>query len=256
MKAVVLAGGEGARLAPYTRILPKPLLPVGDQPILEIIVDQLRDSGIDEIVLATGYLSSLIETYFGDGSAFGIPISYVRENRPLGTAGALAAVGTLDSPFLVMNGDILTEPFYADLCAAHQASEATATIATRQEELTLDYGIVRMDDRPGAVARVLRIDEKPRYVVDVSLGVSVFEPSVLDYIEADRRLDFPDLIGVLTGAGELVQSFRHSGYWLDVGTVHRLESGLKDFEEGAERWIKRVKSDPRRRGADDRETRP
>jgi NDP-sugar pyrophosphorylase family protein len=250
MKAVVLAGGEGARLAPYTRILPKPLLPVGNRPILEIIVDQLRDAGIEEIVLATGYLSSLIETYFGDGSGFGIPISYVREDRPLGTAGALAAVEGLDSPFLVMNGDILAEPFFTAMCAAHERSGAIATIATRSEEVKLDYGVVRLAPPDGGPRRVQRIDEKPKYVVDVSLGVSIFDPGVLAYIERDRHVDFPDLISTLTSAGETVTSYNHSGYWLDLGTVHRLESGLKDFEESADAWVQKVKADPRSAGRD------
>jgi NDP-mannose synthase len=245
MKAVVLAGGEGARLAPYTRILPKPLLPVGDRPILEIILAQLRDAGIEEVVLATGYLSSLIETYFGDGTAFGIPISYVREDRPLGTAGPLSRIDGLDDTFLLMNGDILAEPFYGELIRAHQADGAAATIATRTEDVSLDYGVVRLGEQEGPLRRVTGIEEKPHYVIDVSLGVYAFEPAVLDHLEPGRHMDFPDLIARLVGAGERVAAYRHDGYWLDLGTVHRLEAGLQDYEVRAEEWVGRSRMDPR-----------
>src|SRR5439155_6392069 len=131
LTAVVLAGGEGTRLRPYTRVLPKPLLPVGDRPILEVIVGQLRDAGIEEIVIATGYLSGLIEAFFGDGEAYGVSIRYARERTALGTAGPLASIDGLDGPFLMMNGDVLTRLPYGELVSRHLQSGATATIATR-----------------------------------------------------------------------------------------------------------------------------
>src|SRR5687767_8105677 len=128
MKAVVLAGGKGARLTPYTRVLPKPLLPVGDRPILEIIIGQLRDVGVKEIVLATGYLSGLIQTYIGNGRSLGVEISYSCEHQALGTIGPLASIGGLDETFLVMNGDVLTKPLYGDLVKELLCSGDTATI--------------------------------------------------------------------------------------------------------------------------------
>src|SRR5829696_2137411 len=134
MKAVVLAGGHGSRLLPYTRVLPKPLLPVGDRPVLEIIVAQLRDAGLHEIVLATGYLSGLIEAYFGDGERFGVKISYSREAEALGTAGPIAFVD-LDDDTLVMNGDVLTKPFYRGLIDSHRADDAIATVGTRMQQI-------------------------------------------------------------------------------------------------------------------------
>src|SRR3954471_8861436 len=133
LRAVVLAGGEGTRLAPYTRILPKPLLPVGDRPILEIVIGQLRDAGADEIVLATGYLSGLIEAYFGDGSSFGVSITYAREDEPLGTVGPLATIEGLDETFVLMNGDVLSDLPLVEMLREHAESGAVATVATHVE---------------------------------------------------------------------------------------------------------------------------
>ena len=245
MKAVVLAGGEGTRLAPYTRILPKPLLPVGDRPILDIIIGQLRDSGVEEIVLATGYLSGLIEAYFGDGSSFGVAIEYARESAPLGTAGPLATIDGLDETFVLMNGDVLSDLPLADMLAAHRASGAVATIASHVEDVEIDFGVLRLGERRGATAPIESIDEKPSYVLDVSMGVYVFEPEALDFIEPGRRIDFPDLIALLIGAGLPVEAYRHSGSWVDVGRIHHLESVALALEGSASEVVERAEHDPR-----------
>src|SRR5215217_2754487 len=135
MKAVVLAGGAGTRLEPYTKVLPKPLLPIGDRPILEIIVSQLREAGVVDVVMATGYLSGLIETYFGDGRAHGVKISYAREEIALGTVGPLATIDGLDDTFILMNGDVLCDPLFPELLDSHRASGAAATVATHGQEV-------------------------------------------------------------------------------------------------------------------------
>jgi NDP-sugar pyrophosphorylase family protein len=244
VKAVILAGGQGARLAPYTRVLPKPLLPVGDQPILEIIVGQLRDAGIRDIVLATGYLSSLIETYFGDGSAFGVEITYAREERQLGTVGPIASISGLDETFILMNGDVLTTACYRELLAAHRRSGATATVATRLQEIDIDYGVLRLGDRVGDVRRIDGIDEKPRYSWPVSTGIYVFEPRVKQFVEAGRKMDLPDLVTRMIAAGEMVASYDHGGYWMDIGQLHRLEAAVQDFEGSAEDFASRPELAP------------
>src|SRR3954464_15734726 len=145
-RAVILAGGLGTRLRPYTTILPKPLMPVGDRPVLDIVVRQLRRDGFDRITIATGYLAELIEAFFRDGSDYGIPIDYFREREPLGTVGALAEIDALDDDFLVMNGDTLTDMDYSAVLQHHSESDAVATIATRTREVEISLGVLRLDD--------------------------------------------------------------------------------------------------------------
>jgi len=138
MKAVILAGGRGTRLAPYTTILPKPLMPIGDKPILDIVIRQLRYYGFTDITLAVGYLAELLVAYFGDGDRFGVTIRYSREEQPLGIAGPIALVDGLDEPFLVMNGDVLTTLNFSELMAFHRSSGAIATIATYPRSVKID----------------------------------------------------------------------------------------------------------------------
>ena len=248
LKAVVLAGGEGSRLAPYTRVLPKPLLPVGERPILEIIVGQLRDAGVREVVLATGYLSGLIETYFGDGNAFGVDIRYAREPKALGTMGPLATIDGLDDTFLVMNGDVLTRPVYTDLVAAHRESGAIATVATRMQPVNIDFGVLRLTEDGDGPSLVEGVDEKPSYSWPVSTGIYACEPRIRDYLEPGAHADFPELIDRLVRAGEMVASFEHRGFWLDVGQLHRLEEAVRGFEGSAEEYLLDLEDDPRERG--------
>jgi NDP-sugar pyrophosphorylase family protein len=237
MKAVVFAGGEGARLLPYTSVLPKPLLPVGERPVLDIIIGQLREAGITEIVLATGYLSSLIETYFGDGSAWGVQITYNREKTQLGTVGALAEVPALDDTFIMMNGDVLATPLYKDLVEAHRNSGAAATIATKLQEVPVDYGVLRLGDALAPLRRIEGIDEKPRYSFPVSMGIYAVEPRVTRFVEAGQRMDLPDLIERLIEEGETVAAYEHRGYWQDIGRLHDLEAAVQAFEGSADEFV-------------------
>ena len=226
-------------------MLPKPLLPVGDRPILEIVIAQLRDAGVDEIVLATGYLSGLIEAYFGDGEAFDVSITYTREDTPLGTVGPLANIDGLDETFVLMNGDVLSDLPMEDMIEAHTNSGAVATVATHVETVEIDYGVLSLGAPDGRVAPIESIDEKPKFVLDVSMGVYCFEPEVIDFIQAGERSDFPDLIGSLIDAGRPVSSYRHTGQWVDVGSMNHLEGVVQELEKSAEKVVARAAADPR-----------
>jgi len=243
MKAVVFAGGEGARLLPYTSVLPKPLLPVGDRPVLEIIIGQLRDCGITEVVLATGYLSSLIETYFGDGSNWGVEITYNREKTQLGTVGALAEVPDLDDTFIMMNGDVLATPLYRDLVDAHRRSGAAATIATKLQEIDVDYGVLQLGEPVAGLKRIEGIDEKPRYSWPVSIGIYAIEPRVTEFVRPGHRMDLPDLVEALIEAGETVAAYEHPGYWQDIGQLHDLEEAVRAYEGNVDEFAGRARLD-------------
>jgi NDP-sugar pyrophosphorylase family protein len=225
-RAVILAGGKGTRLAPYTMVFPKPLMPLGETPILEIIVKQLARHGFDEITLAVGYLAQLIESYFGDGERLGVRIRYSREDTPLGTAGPLAAVSDLDEPFLVMNGDILTTLDYGTFLDDHVASGAAASIATFRRTYTVDFGVVQT--RSG---RVVGYDEKPSTTCEVSMGINALSPGVISRLQPGVRVDMPDLLLQLVGAGEQVRSVLFDGRWLDIGRHDDFTAAQDEFAE-------------------------
>jgi NDP-mannose synthase len=212
-RAVVLAGGRGTRLAPYTTVLPKPLMPVGDMPILEILLRQLRHAGIRRITLAVGHLAALLEAYFGDGARFGVSLDYSYEDEPAGTAGPLALVGGLDQTFLVMNGDLLTTIDFEDLLRTHHARGAAVTVGLFEKQVQLGLGIVESN----ADGRVTNYVEKPTLTYDVSVGIYAMEPAVLEHIEPGERLDLPDLVLRLIAAGAEVHAYRFSGTWFDIG---------------------------------------
>jgi NDP-sugar pyrophosphorylase family protein len=230
MKAVVLAGGKGTRLAPYTKILPKPLMPIGDMPILEILLRQMQRAGVDEVILTVGHLSGLLNAFFQDGSRWGLNIRYSYEDQPLGTAGPLSLVGGLDDTFLVTNGDVLTTLDLSDLIAFHRSSQAAATIATHIRHVHVDLGVIRFDANPSRSNRVTGYIEKPTYDFRVSMGIYVFEPRVLQYVEHNQRLDFPDLVLRLLQAGERVMGYPFDGYWQDLGRPDDYEQAVQEWE--------------------------
>lgn len=226
MKAVVLAGGKGTRLAPYTKILPKPLLPIGDLPILEILLRQMQRAGIDEVVLTVGHLAHLLETFFQDGRRLGLHICYSFEDQPLGTAGPLSLIEGLDDTFLVTNGDVLTNLDLADLVATHRRSGAVATIATHARHVKIDLGVIQFNGG----REIIGYSEKPSYHFQVSMGIYVFEPRVLDYIEPNRYLDFPDLVLRLIADHQPVLGYPFEGYWQDLGRPDDYEQAIQEFE--------------------------
>jgi NDP-sugar pyrophosphorylase family protein len=210
MKAVILTGGKGTRLKPYTTIFPKPLMPLGDKPILEIVIRQLKAHGFDEAIITIGHLAELIMTFFGDGSKVGVKIDYSREDKPLGTAGGFGLIKqALKETFLMMNGDVLTTLDFSDLVNYHKRNGAIATIALKKKDVKSDFGVVEIDDGNSIVGYT----EKPKIDYLVSMGVYVFEPRVLDYIKPNEYLDFPDIIKKLIPNGEIVQGCVYDGYW-------------------------------------------
>lgn len=230
-KAVILAGGKGSRLAPYTTVLPKPLLPVGDRAILDVVVRQLKGYGFDDLTFAVGYLAHLIQAVFGDGSRHDVSIEYHEESVPLGTAGALATIDGLDDTFLAMNGDVLTAIDYADLYRIHREAGNVMTIATHRRVVQTDYGVIHEDGMIGETRRVTGYTEKPEIPYTVSMGVYVFEPAVLDHLEPDAYLDLPDLVLRLLGENLQVGHFLYDGYWLDIGRHDDYEKAITEYEQ-------------------------
>jgi NDP-sugar pyrophosphorylase family protein len=227
MKAVVLAGGKGTRLAPYTRIIPKPMLPVGDRAILEILLLQMKRAGIQEVILTVGHLSGLMKDYFQDGQHLGLRICYSYENRPLGTAGPLAMVEGLEDTFLVTNGDVLTTLDLQDLLKFHARTGGIATIATHRRKVFIDLGVIHVNGGHEIVDYI----EKPTLEYQVSMGIYVFEPRVLRYIPKGEYLDFPDLVKTLLAVGEKVVAYPFDGYWKDLGRPDDYEQANLDFEQ-------------------------
>lgn len=225
-EVVILAGGRGTRLAPYTTVLPKPLMPVGDMPVLEILLRRLAARDFRRVHLAVGYLAGLIEAYFGDGRKLGIEIEYVREDEPLGTAGPLAAIDTDARELLVMNGDLLTTLDFRRLLDRHAESGAAATIAVRRREITLEFGIVEVAD--GFVGG---FREKPVLEHDVSMGVYVFDADVVDLVPRGQHFDFPELLQALLDRGRPVAVHRSEDFWVDIGRHEDYELALARFEE-------------------------
>jgi NDP-mannose synthase len=217
-KAVILAGGKGTRLAPYTSILPKPLMPIGDKAILEIIIGQLEAQRFPEITLCVGYLAHLIRSVLDQRVNGGVSIRYVHETQALGTAGPLRTIDGLDDPFVVMNGDVLTTLDFRRFLRAHRQTGNALTIATAKRTTKMDYGVLHLDGSLHAgVRRVTGYEEKPESVSMVSMGIYALEPHVLEYVPNERYFDFPDLVQALLAAGEQVGSYVYEGAWFDIG---------------------------------------
>jgi NDP-sugar pyrophosphorylase family protein len=233
MQAILLAGGRGTRLQPYTTVFPKPLVPVGDQPICEIIVRQLAAAGFDHVVFAVSHLAGLIEAYFGDGEKWGLRISYSLEDTPLGTAGPIGLVNDLESDFLVMNGDVLTDLDFRALVEEHRARRPIATITTARKDVPISLGVVTMDgDR-----RLVGYDEKPTLHYQVSTGIYVLDRRVRERLVPGQRTDLPDLMRDLVARGEHVQCHVHEGEWLDIGRPEDYEDALSRFAKDPGRFV-------------------
>ena len=238
MKAVILAGGKGTRLAPYTKILPKPLMPIGNMPVLEVIIRQLKYGGVQDVVLTVGHLAGLLQAFFGDGSQFDVNISYSYEENPLGTAGPLALVPELNDTFIVTNGDVLTNLKIRELVEFHKEQGAAATIAMHRRKVKIDLGVILTDGDSEVVGYI----EKPTYDYSVSMGIYVFEPRVLSYIPCGEYLDFPNLVHKLLGAREKVVGYPFEGYWQDLGRTDDYEQANIDFENMQEEFIPKTEN--------------
>lgn len=226
LTAVVMAGGFGTRLQPLTEDVPKPMLPVGDRPLLERIVEQLREAGIPRVVLTIHYKRNQICEHFGDGSDFGVEIEYVEEDEPRGTAGSLAELDP-ETPLLVMNGDILTDVDVRSLFAFHRDQEAAATVAVKEHEVEVPYGVVETE---GATVTGLR--EKPVLRRFVNAGIYLLEPSVLERVPDNGAVDMTDLVEDLLAEDGRVVSFPIREYWRDIGEPEDYRNAEEDLENG------------------------
>jgi NDP-sugar pyrophosphorylase family protein len=215
MKVVVQCGGQGARLRPYTMILPKPLMPVGARPVLELVLKWLRRNGAEECYVTTGYLGELIKAVCRDGKQWDVQIHYTDEREPLGTIGPLSLLrDELDTTFLVVNGDVLTDLNLSAFVATHRELGAITTIATANRTTKMDFGVI--EDKMG---RVTLFKEKPQLSCVVSMGVYCMEPEVLQYVPSNVPFGFDDLMMCLMRKNISVSTYRHSGFWLDVGRI-------------------------------------
>lgn len=228
VRAVVMAGGFGTRLRPLTDDTPKPMLPLGDRPVMEHIIGQLKDAGISRVNVTTHYLSDKIKSHFGDGSDFGVSIGYVEEQSPLGTAGSLSMVEAGDETILVINGDIMTNVDFRTMAAFHREHAAEMTVGVRQYELKVPYGVLKCDDMV-----VTAIQEKPTIKLFVNAGIYLMEPHVHALIPHDVRYDMTDLMAHLIEAGKRVVSFPIIEYWMDIGHINDYEKAKSDLEAGA-----------------------
>lgn len=225
--AMIMAGGFGKRLWPLTQETPKPMLPVGDQPLMEHIIGQLREAGINHVNISTHFMREKIERYFGDGSRFGISIEYVTEEHPLGTAGALGLLEPSGKPILVVNGDVLSRVNLRAMFVFHEEHHADLTVGVRKYEIEVPYGVVETEG-----TRIVKIAEKPVLRLFINAGIYLVSPSVLPLVPKGERFDMTDFIARLLKENRIVVSFPIIEYWMDIGQRSDYERAQRDFQEG------------------------
>jgi NDP-mannose synthase len=230
-----MAGGRGTRLAPYTTVLPKPLMPLSDRPILDVLMRQLVRDGVEEVTISVSPLSGLIETWVRHHGDYGVPVGFVYEDTPLGTAGALQNVRRPDSTFLALNGDVLTKLDFRDLVARNRETGAIATMATKMRSVDVEYGVVHT----AGDGRIERLEEKPQLRFLVSMGIYAMRPEMIDLIAPGERIDFPDLLLRALGAGNVVNTFEYGGYWRDIGNRDDYEAAISEFEAAPDEFVGR-----------------
>jgi len=225
MRAVVLAGGRGTRLKPYTTTIPKPLVPVGERPILEIVIGQLKEAGVDHITLTVNHMAEFLMAFFGDGERFGIRIDYATETEPLGTVGPVKQIVDLPESFFVLNGDLLTDLDLNALFESHRTSGARLTVATYSRDSMIDFGVIDIDEQSG---QVTGFREKPTYHFTVSTGFYVYSRALLDDVP-DGPYGFDQLMLDMLSRNESINTYKHDGYWLDIGRPEDYEKANTDF---------------------------
>ena len=219
MKAFILAGGEGKRLRPLTYAIPKPLLPVGEKPVLEILIENLKKQGFDELIISVGYKSWLIKSYFSDGGKWDIKITYVDEDKKLGTAGPLKKIAKqLMDSVVVVNGDLVTDLDFASLSDFHERQKADMTVCTIDHVYNVPYGVIRSDE-----SLLLGYDEKPKKEVCINAGIYVLNPKVLSFIPEDEYFDMSQLIDVLIKEKMRLVTYHFTGRWVDIGCMDDFE---------------------------------
>ena len=232
MKAVILAGGRGTRLRPYTLVLPKPLVPIGDKPVLELLIQRLKKFGFEEIVITLGHLGGLIRAFCGNGDKWGLNISYSEEKEPLGTIGPLALLeDQLKGTFLVCNGDIITDLNIFQFMDFHKEKGGIATVAITRRREKINLGVFECDDGH----RVGKFEEKPENEYLASMGIYLFEPRLFDCVPKNVPFGFDDLMNTLISKDIPVYGYLHNGYWLDVGIEEDFRRAQREFETYRER---------------------
>ena len=227
MSAVIMAGGYGVRLRPLTEALPKPMLPVGDRPLMELILNRLKEAGIRRIGITTHYLPEKITDYFGDGSAFGVELTYYAEEKPLGTAGALGLMEPPTSQVLVINGDILTQVDFSAMLDFHREHRAELSVAVRRYSFQVPYGVLECEGH-----QVCGLKEKPEYNFMVNAGIYILEPSVWELMPKKGPFNMTDLIEALMAGERTVVSFPILEYWMDVGQPGDYRQAQDDLKNG------------------------
>ena len=227
IQVIIQAGGKGSRLFPYTTVLPKPLMPVGENPILEIVIKQLVHYGFKKILITTGHLSHLIQAFFGDGSKWGAEITYQMEDKPLGTIGPIKIIKAPKSPFLVMNGDLLTDLDYDDLYETHLQTKADLTVACCKKEVQISLGIIEHNND----GRIVGFTEKPTLKYSVSMGIYVINPSLLSLIPKNIEFGFDQFIVNVIEHVKNVMVYKFDGLWLDIGRYEDYQLATKTFTE-------------------------
>jgi NDP-sugar pyrophosphorylase family protein len=232
-RAVILAGGRGTRLQPYTVVFPKPLMPLGDEPILEIVVRQLIKNGFDHITMAVNYQAELIQAFFGDGSKWKIKIDYSLEQKPLSTMGPLKLIPDLPENFLVMNGDILTDLKYSQLFDFHLKNNNLFTISAYERDDKIDYGVLEIDHN----GLLQKFREKPVYSFIVSMGIYIINKEVLSYIPDNVPYGFDNLMSDLLANDKPIKVEIYDGYWLDIGRSDDYRQAIEIFKKSKKRFI-------------------
>jgi len=235
IQAVILAGGKGSRLRPYTKVLPKPLVPLDDFPIAEIIIRQLKHCGLKNIVISTGHLAELIETYFGNGRRWGVHIQYVHEKKPLGTAGALKLINRLADNFLVINGDTLTSINFKKLMALHKTKKATATIAIKERVIKTDFGVIEYD-KEGMFSDYI---EKPEHRSFVSTGINVLNKECQGFIKRGESIGMPELMLRVKTLKRPIYCHKTKDMWLDLGRSDDLKKAQGVFRRNRKQFLPR-----------------
>ena len=233
MLAIILAGGKGTRLKPFTATIPKPLLPIGDIPILEVVIQQLVNAGFDRIVLTLNHMAHLFIAVIGDGTRWGITIEYTIEDSPLGTAGSLKIVNDHEDNFLVMNGDLLTTLDYGAMYRHHLDSGAYGTIGAAIRQNYVDFGVLEVDDQ----GMLLEYREKPSHGYQVSMGINILSKKCLDYIPNNQKFDMPDLMLSMKDDGKPVHCFSSDCYWQDIGRVDDFQKAGEDFAADPDKFL-------------------
>lgn len=227
MEAIILAGGLGSRLKPYTMTIPKPLLPVGDTPIIEVLLSQLSKKGVTKIHICLGHMAPIFQSYLGDGSKFGLNIQYVFEETPLGTAGALRLIETDAENILIMNGDLLTNFDFEDFLTHHVKNNAAASIGVSVRKVFIDYGVVKSNDD----SFLEGFDEKPTLEYNVSMGINIVKTEMFKNIPVGVKFDMPDLLLKIKSLGEKVYCYKTDCYWQDIGRFDDYQKASADYVE-------------------------